>query len=96
MIAHGHRVFLFLSRGDYVNCSYSSDVWSATSFTSTFSPVRTVMSSASTGLCGPAVLPDGATTRIAFHAYQNHKPGNQRVAWVGELKWNSAGDPYLY
>ncbi len=101
MIAHGHRVFLFLSRGDYTNCSYSTDVWSAKSFKSTFSPVRTVMSTASTGLCGPGgatVLTDGAATRIAFHAYPDHNPGpgTPRFAWVGELKWNSAGNPYLY
>lgn len=59
------------------------------------------MSTASTGLCGPGgatVLTDGAATRIAFHAYQDHHPGpgTPRVARVGELKWNSTGKPYLY
>lgn len=103
-IAHGGKVWLFTSRGDYINCTYSTDVWSAPTFWGgKFTRVKTVMSRASTGLCGPGgatVLQDGKTTRIAFHAYvdANHngvKDGNTRQAWVGELRWNSSG-PYLY
>jgi hypothetical protein len=100
VIRHGGRVWLFLSRGNYADCSYSTDAWSAPTFTSTYHEVRTVMSSSSTGLCGPGgatVLSDGSTTRIAFHSWKNGKPSSKaRVAWVGQLKWSSSGAPYLY
>ncbi|SHH27658.1 Glycosyl hydrolases family 43 [Jatrophihabitans endophyticus] len=105
VISHGGRVWLFVSRKDYQDCSYSTEAWSApTLWGGHFKPVRTVMNRANTGLCGPGgatVLQDGKTTRIAFHAYVDKnkngvKDSNTRRAWVGVLKWNSKGQPYLY
>jgi glycosyl hydrolase family 43 len=100
VIRHGGKVWLFLARGDYANCTYSTDAWSAATFTSTYHRVRTIMSSSSTGLCGPGgatVLPDGKATRIAFHSWKNGTAASKvRVAWVGVLKWTSSGSPYLY
>jgi Glycosyl hydrolases family 43 len=100
VIRHGGKVWLFLSRGDYANCTYSTDAWSAATFTSSYHEVWTVMSSGSTGLCGPGgatVLTDGKTTRIAFHSWKNGTASSKvRVAWVGVLKWTSGGSPYLY
>ena len=104
VIAHGGKVWLFASRGDYVNCSYNTDVWSANTFWGgRFTRVKTLMTTTSTRLCGPGgatVLNVGGTTRIAFHAYvdANHngvKDSNKRQAYTGVLKWTSAGNPYL-
>lgn len=111
-ISHGGKVWLFTSRRDWNDCSYSTDVWVApTLWNGSFTRVRTIMSPGSTGLCGPGgatVLQDGSTTRIAFHAWIDKNPDDGkkdtskahphgvRRAWVGVLKWNSAGNPYLY
>lgn len=104
-ISHGGKVWMFTSRGNYADCSYSTDVWSApTLWNGTFTLVKTIMSRASTGLCGPGgatVLEDGSKTRIAFHAYVDKdgngvKDSNVRRSWVGVLKWDAAGQPYLY
>lgn len=103
-ISHGGKVWLFTSRGNYADCSYSTEVWVAdTLWNGHFTRVRTLMNRKSTGLCGPGgatVLKDGATTRIAFHAYVDKnkngvKDNNTRRTWVGVVKWNSAGKPYL-
>lgn len=100
VISHGGKVWMFTSRGNFADCTYSTDVWRANTFwNGTFKRVRTVMSQASTGLCGPGgatVLQDGKTTRIAFHAWNGSPSSKVRQAWVGVLKWNSAGNPYLY
>ncbi|MFF0344324.1 family 43 glycosylhydrolase [Kribbella sp. NPDC004875] len=104
VIAHGGKVWLFTSRGDYVNCSYNTDVWSASTFWGgRFTRVKTLMSTASTKLCGPGgatVITVGTTTRVAFHAYvdANHngvKDSNTRQAYTGTIKWDGAGRPYL-
>ncbi|GAA1607571.1 glycoside hydrolase family 43 protein [Kribbella karoonensis] len=104
VIAHGGRVWLFTSRGDYINCSYNTDVWSASTFWGgRFTRVKTLMTTASTRLCGPGgatVINVGSTTRIAFHAYvdANHngvKDSSTRQAYTGILKWDSSGRPYL-
>lgn len=111
-ISHGGKVWLFTSRGNWADCTYSTDVWVApTLWNGHFTRVRTIMDRPSTGLCGPGgatVLQDGSTTRIAFHAWIDRDPKDGvkdtpkahphgvRRAWVGVLKWNSAGNPYLY
>lgn len=104
-ISHGGKVWIFTSRGNYADCSYSTDVWSApTLWTGKFTRVKSIMSRGSTGLCGPGgatVLEDGAKTRIAFHAYVDRdgngvKDSTVRRSWVGVLKWNSKGEPYLH
>jgi hypothetical protein len=104
VIAHGGKVWLFTSRGDYINCSYNTDAWSASTFWGgRFTRVKTLMSTASTRLCGPGgatVRTSGATTRVAFHAYvdANHngvKDSNTRQAYMATIKWTTAGNPYL-
>jgi hypothetical protein len=101
VIRHGGKVWMFTSRASWANCSYYTDVWRADTFWGgSFSRVRTIMTSASTGLCGPGgatVLQDGTTTRIAFHAWKGGTASSGvRQTWVGILKWNSSGNPYLY
>ncbi|MEU8224013.1 family 43 glycosylhydrolase [Kribbella sp. NPDC048915] len=104
VIAHGGKVWMFTSRGDYINCSYNTDVWSADTFWGgKFTRVKTLMTTKSTKLCGPGgatVITVGGTTRIAFHAYVDAnrngvKDSNKRQAYTGIIKWNSAGNPYL-
>ncbi len=101
VIRHGGKVWMFTSRGNWADCTYYTDVWRADTFwDGTFRRVRTIMTSSSTGLCGPGgatVIEDGRTTRIAFHAWKNGTPASHtRVTWVGVLKWNRSGNPYLY
>ncbi len=101
VIRHGGKVWMFTSRGNWVDCTYYTDVWRADTFWGgTFTRVRTIMTTSSTGLCGPGgatVLQDGTTTRIAFHAWKGGTPASHvRQTWVGILKWNSSGNPYLY
>lgn len=105
VISHGGKVWMFVSRKNYADCSYSTEAWVAPTFwKGHFTRVRTVMSRKSTSLCGPGgatVLQDGSTTRIAFHAWVDKnkngvKDKNVRRAWVGVLKWNAKGRPYLY
>ncbi|NIK62007.1 family 43 glycosylhydrolase [Kribbella shirazensis] len=104
VIAHGGKVWMFTSRGDYTNCSYNTDVWSAETFWGgRFTRVKTLMTTKSTRLCGPGgatVINVGKTTRIAFHAYvdANHdgvKDSKKRQAYTAVIKWNSNGRPYV-
>lgn len=94
LIRHGHRVWLFLARRNWLNCSYATDAWSAkTVERGRFTRAGWVMTSASTGLCGPggaSVLRDGAVTRIAFHAWKSRDP-RIRQTWVATLRWRTAG-----
>lgn len=101
VISHGGQVFIFTSRGNWADCTYSTDVWVAPTFwNGSFHRVRTVMSSSSTGLCGPGgatVINDGSTTRLAFHAWKGGSASSKvRQAYVGVLKWTSSNVPYLY
>jgi beta-xylosidase len=100
MMYHGGKYWLFTSSGDWANCSYATQVWSATNSAGPFQLRQTVMSSSSTGLCGPggaAVMVDGLTTRISFHAWSSSTSFTQRNVWTGQLRWSTTtGLPYLY
>lgn len=101
LVRHGGKVWMFTSRGIYDRgCDYHTDVWKADTFAPRkFKRVKSVMTTDSTGLCGPGgahvMLVDGRTY-IAFHAWRDkeHTRGERR-AYVGRLGWNSAGSPYL-
>jgi beta-xylosidase len=99
LVTHGGKVWLFASRANYADCSYYTQAYSASSIFGRYTSVRTVLSQSTTGLCGTGgatVYQDGATTRVAFHAWKNGTPSSKvRVAWVGVLGWN-AGGPYLH
>jgi hypothetical protein len=103
ILRHGGDVYMFTSRGDYVNCTYSTDVWRADTFwKGTFRRVGTVMASnRSAGLCGPGgatVIQDGGTTRVAFHAYADSngngvRDSGVRRTYVATLTWSKSGVP---
>jgi hypothetical protein len=103
ILRHGGDVYLFTSRGDYVNCTYSTDVWRADTFwNGSFRRVGTVMASnRSAGLCGPGgatVIQDGGTTRVAFHAYADSngngiRDSSVRRTYVATLTWSKSGVP---
>jgi hypothetical protein len=99
LIRHGHRVFMFLARGDWLDCSYSTDVWSARTFLGPYERVNELMTSGSAGLCGPggaAVATDDHVVRIVFHAYVSSDDGRQRrPVFIAELTWDGDGHPHL-
>ena len=98
LIEHGHRVWLFLARRDWHDCSYATDAWSAGSLIrGRFTRADWVLTSASTRLCRPggaSVLRDGASTRIAFHSWKSFHPP-VRQTWIGTIRWDARGDPHL-
>ncbi|HET6876349.1 MAG TPA: family 43 glycosylhydrolase [Jatrophihabitans sp.] len=94
LINHSGRVWLFVSRGNWKNCSYATETWSARSIKrGRFTRFGWLMTSASTGLCGrgsATVLQDGAVTRVAFAAWNRHSRPRIRNAWIGMVRWNPA------
>jgi len=98
LFRHGGRLWLFVSRGNFANCGYSTQAWAARNIAGAFRPVRYVMTTASSGFCGPggaSVLRSGDTTWIAFHSWVDRSGSPVRAAWVDRLAWNAAGQPYL-
>lgn len=103
IVLQGNKIWLFVSRGSYkASCSsYTTQVWSASSFLGKYHVVRTMPMTSPSGssFCsagGAAVINDGGTYRIAFHAYSGHSTSGARRAWTGVVKWDSNGTPYLY
>lgn len=101
-VAHGGKVWMFVSRGSFQDSTYRTEAWSAPSFQDPggFKKVKnlTMNNSAGNPFIGPGgatVIQDGATTRVAFHAYTDHSYKTRR-AYVGVIKWDAAGKPYLY
>lgn len=94
LINHGHQVWLFLARRSWRNCSYATDAWSARSISrGRFVRRDWVMTSATTGLCGPggaSVVQDGPVTRIAFQAWKSPHSAI-RQTWIGALRWTRHG-----
>ncbi|MEV8373457.1 family 43 glycosylhydrolase [Kribbella sp. NPDC056861] len=103
-VFHGGTLWMFASTAaagkHYDDCSYSTTVWKAPSFASTFTRGRTVISQDLHGLCGPGgatIINDGGVYRIAFHSWPN--PSNRtgdRAGWVGEIRWTADNVPFLY
>jgi beta-xylosidase len=95
LIGHGGMLYLFVSANYYGNCSYRTDVYSAssiTAFTNSQTPVH-LLTHASTGKCGPggaSVTTNGAT--IVYHAWQDNQPStNIRDDYTAKLTWTASG-----
>jgi hypothetical protein len=98
-VNHGGKVWLFVARNSFSSCAYSTDVYVASSLTSSYKRVGSLLSQASTGLCGPggaSLTWTGNTYYIAYHAWENGTPkSNTRTTYVAELGWRANGDPYV-
>lgn len=103
---HDGTWWLFLSRGDYTTCGYSTDARASASFLGPYGPPKNVatqkLTSAATrgGLCGPggaSLSQEGASTRITLHAYKKGIPGDgkPRLPWTAFLSWNKKGKPFI-
>ncbi|MGH3712025.1 MAG: glycoside hydrolase family 43 protein [Micromonosporaceae bacterium] len=107
---HDGKVYFFVSRLSYTNCSYKTEVYRADSLTSghwTF--MKTLMSTENSGRCGPG----GAEVRtmdgkmwMVFHAWKCPRdvpcrPGDPkdahryRAMLTAQLGWGARGVPYL-
>jgi hypothetical protein len=92
LVQHRNAVWMFVSRGGWRDCDYRTEVWRAPSFGARFTRVETLLSTQSTGLCGPGgadVSPDG--TRIAFHAWRPDH--SARPTYLARLWWGLDGLP---
>lgn len=95
-VNHGRYVWLFVARGGFSTaCNYSTDVFRATTIHGPWTRVGAVLTSASTGLCGPGgaslTFADGHPY-IAYHAWTG--PGHQqRVAYVARIAWQGTNGP---
>lgn len=102
VVTHGGRVWLFVSRRNYENCTYYTQVFSAPSITGDFRPAgpdagRLVMRSRTgTPFCGPGgaeVYSVGSEHRIVFHVWRGgdwRSRDRARVVWTSRLVWGSA------
>jgi hypothetical protein len=102
VVATGGRVWLFVSRRNYENCTYSTHVFSARDITGDFRPAgpdggHLVMRGPSgTPFCGPGgaeVIHDGEGHRIVFHAWRGgdwQSSRRARVVWTGRLVWGTS------
>lgn len=101
VVRHGGKTWIFTSRGDYTDCSYSTDAWSAESlWGGHFKRVKTVMNSRTTGLCGPGgatVINVDGKSWIAFHAWVHGtaRSHGRRDTWIGRLRWAKNGNPVM-
>lgn len=100
-VAHGGKVWMFVSRGAFAGTGYRTEAWAAPTFQDPggFHFVKRMTMNNRLGQAfispgGAELLQDGATTRIAFHA--TLKGTSTRQAYVGVIKWDSSGNPYLY
>ncbi len=110
VVQHDGKVYFFVSRFSYTNCSYQTDIYRADHLTSgrwTF--VKTLMSTKNSGRCGPG----GAEVRtmdgklwMVFHAWKcprkvSCKPGDRddphryRAMLTARLDWGAREAPYL-
>lgn len=76
VIDYGGKVYLFVSRGSYLNCTYRTEVWRSDALlTGTFRRTSDLMRTNSTGLCGPGgaevrrMVEDGKVWMV-FHAWK--------------------------
>jgi arabinan endo-1,5-alpha-L-arabinosidase len=110
IVNHGRHVWLFVSRRNYADCSYFTQVWRAPSITGRFNPVGGSPSRPGyfdinrrnggnfCGSGGADLIHDGGTTRIAFHVWQNgvKATGGVRTGWTGRVRWSpSTGLPSM-
>ncbi|MEU4418690.1 family 43 glycosylhydrolase, partial [Nocardia salmonicida] len=106
LVHRGGRVWLFVSRRNWANCSYYTQVLSAPSITERFrtagpnSGIMAIRTPTGGSFCGPGgaeVIPDVGGHRMAFHVWRNGdytSSRRARVVYTVRLLWNDAG-PYL-
>jgi hypothetical protein len=98
-VNHGGKAWLFVAGNWFNSCAYATDVYDASSLTSSFKKAGSLLSQASTGLCGPggaSLSRAGATYYIAYQAWKNGTPDSGiRITYVAELGWDASGAPYV-
>lgn len=99
-VNHGGKVWLFVARGEFNTCNYSTDVYVADSLTRRYSRVGSLLNRANTGgLCGPggaSVVLAGHAYYIAYHAWLHGTPASgTRTTYVAKLGWHRNGTPYV-
>jgi hypothetical protein len=96
MIRYDGKVYLFVSRGDYRNSSYKTDVYIASSIHDTFHFLKHLMASGQgfgSGPGGAEVLGVTSTsTRIAWH----FRDGSGRHTRVGVVRWSKSSPVASY
>lgn len=96
---HGGKVWLFVARNWFNSCAYSTDVYKAGTIKGPFTRVGSLLSRASTGLCGPggaSLTWSAGTYYIAYHAWANGSPtSGTRVTYVAQIGWRANGNPYV-
>lgn len=102
VVTSGGRVWLFVSRRNFANCTYYTQVWSARVITGPFEPagpdagrlpIRGPNGSAFCGPGGAEVVRDGNGHRIFFHVWRHHdwwSADRARVVWTGRIAWTDA------
>lgn len=97
MIRYDGKVYLFVSRGDYRNSSYRTDVYISDSIHHRFHLLKHLMSSGhgfGSGPGGAEVLGvTGTSTRIAWHF---RDAAGRRHTRVGVVRWSKSGAPASY
>ena len=102
LVAHGGKVWLFVSRNRFDTNAYHTDVWSAKAFGPGFKysgPVMATGQGYGYGPGGAEVITDaGGVTRIAWHVWENSKPTpstpGTRIVRVATLTW-PGGKPHV-
>lgn len=101
LVAHGGKVWLFVSRGRFDTNDYHTDVWVARRFGPGFTFSNHVMATGQGyghGPGGAEVLNDGGTVRIAYHVWKQNKPTPQtpgtRITRVATVTW-VGGKPHV-
>lgn len=102
LVAHGGKVWLFVSRGRFDTNDYHTDVWVTRSFGPGFTFSNHVMATGEGYGYGPGgaeVITDtGGTVRIAYHVWQQNKPTPQtpgtRITRIATVTW-AGGRPHV-
>lgn len=102
LIAHGGKVWLFVSRDRFDTNAYHTDAWVAPRFGAGFTFSNHVMATGQgygSGPGGAEVLADaGGTVRIAYHVWDRTKPTPQspgvRITRIANVAW-TGGKPHV-
>jgi hypothetical protein len=98
-VNHGGKVWLFVARDWFNSCAYRTDVYTASSIRGTFTRAGSLLSQASTGLCGPggaSLTWSGTSYYIAYHAWaKGTQSSGTRATYVARIGWRANGDPYV-
>lgn len=102
LIAHGGKVWLFVSRDRFDDNNYHTDAWVAPRFGPGFTFSNHVMATGQgygNGPGGAEVLTDtGGTVRIAYHVWDHNKPTPKspgtRITRIANITWTD-GKPHV-